>query len=219
MFFAENGTLAKTPPSTETQLQYFSEPVSSKEIEFVAFKHTFNAETRLMGLPKAVLYMSCDDLDDMIIYVLIRKLDCDGNTMINLNIPWKAAPYKKIADIPKEEMSNLVLYFGPLGVLRASHREIDHSMSIHPQYPYHTHSNVQKIPPGQIVELEIGLWAMGIDFEEGQSLSVQVSGQYPLIPEYKQARPAPAESSNKGYHKIHIGGNYPSKIILPFVDI
>lgn len=219
MFFAENGALATVPPSTESHLEYCSEPVNGKEAEFVGFKHTFDSKTRLMGLPKAVLYMSCDDMDDMIIYVLIRKLDRDGNAMMNLNIPWKAAPYKKIADIPKEEMSNLVLYFGPLGVLRASHREIDPSKSIHPQYPFHTHSNVQKIPPGQIVELEIGLWAMGVDFEEGESLRVQVSGQYPLIPEYKQARPAPAESSNKGKHKLHIGGKYSSRVILPFVHI
>lgn len=219
MFFAENNALATVPPSTESHFEYCSESVNGKETEFVGFKHTFNSKTRLMGLPKAVLYMSCDDMDDMIIYVLVRKLDRDGNVMMNLNIPWEAAPYKRIADIPEEEMSNLVLYFGPLGVLRASHREMDPSMSIHPQYPFHTHSNVQKIPPGQIVELEIGLWAMGIDFDEGESLRVQISGQYPLIPEYKQARPAPAESSNKGQQKVHIGGKYPSKVIMPFVHI
>ncbi|KAF7528413.1 hypothetical protein G7054_g10157 [Neopestalotiopsis clavispora] len=219
MFFSGEGVLTGSPPPAETRLSYNSEAVQGQGVDFVGFKHTFDSKTRLMGLPKAVVYMSCDDLNDMVVYVLIRKLDRDGNVMMNLNIPWKAAPYSKMSEIPSEEMSNLILYFGPLGVLRASHREIDPSMSIHEQYPFHTHSNVQKVPPGQIVELEIGLWAMGIDFEEGESLRVQISGQYPLIPEYKQARPAPAESSNKGHHKVHVGGNYPSRIILPFVDI
>ena len=161
--------------------------------------------------------MSCDDMSDMIYYVLIRKLDRQGKEQLNLNIPWKAAPYDKMYDIPVKELNNLLLYFGPMGVLRASHREVDPNRSIHPQYPFHTHSNVQKIPPGQVVELEIGLWAMGIDFEEGESLSVQISGQYPLIAEYKEAKAAPIEERNKGTHKVHFGGAYPSRIILPFV--
>ena len=40
-----------------------------------------------MGLPKAVLYMSCPDFDDLVVYVLIRKLDSQGKPMIGINIP------------------------------------------------------------------------------------------------------------------------------------
>ncbi|KAI8651846.1 PepX-C domain-containing protein [Fusarium sp. Ph1] len=214
-FFSKDNILQSEAPGTESFVTYDSE--IGDPIDCVRFRHTFSCKTRLMGLPKAVVYMSCDDLDDMIVYVLIRKLDRQGKELLNLNIPWKAAPYDKMDDIPVKELSNLLLYFGPLGVLRASHREVDSTRSIHPQYPFHTHSNVQKIPPGQVVELEIGLWAMGIDFEEGESLSVQISGQYPLIAEYKEAKAAPIEERNKGTHKVHIGGAYPSRIILPFV--
>lgn len=213
-FLGQDGKLSTEAPAQELTATYNTE---SEKLDFVGFTHTFTKATRLMGLPKAVLHMSCADLDDMVIYVLIRKLDKDGNEMLNLNIPWKAAPYDRMADIPVGELSNLLLYFGPLGVLRASHREIDSSKSIHPQYPFHTHANVQKIPPGEIVELEIGLWAMGIDFEAGESLRVQISGQYPLIPEYKAAKPAPVEEKNKGSHTVHFGGKYQSKVILPFV--
>jgi predicted acyl esterase len=203
-------------PKESFSVEYNTD-IAAPNIEFASFTHTFEKDTRLMGLPKAVVHASCKDLDDMILYVLIRKLDKDGKEMLNLNIPWKAAPHKCIADIPEGELSNLLLYFGPLGVLRASHREIDHSKSIHPQYPFHTHKNPQKIPPGEVVELEIGLWAMGIDFEAGESLRVQISGQYPLIPEYKAAKPAPIEERNKGVHEVHGGEKYPSRIILPFV--
>lgn len=218
MFFAADGRLQPTAPEQAGFVTYNTEVgTAGGDIDFVSFQHTFTRKTRLMGLPKAVVHVSCDDLDDMILYVLIRKLDRDGREMLNLNIPWKAAPYDRMEDIPVKELSNLLLYFGPLGVLRASHREIDPSMSIHEQYPFHTHANVQKIPPGQVVELEIGLWAMGIDYDEGESLSVQVSGQYPLIPEYKEAKPAPIEERNKGIHKVHFGGQYPSRVILPFV--
>jgi hypothetical protein len=152
----------------------------------------------------------------MIIYVLIRKLDKQGKEMINVNIPLSAAPYSKVEDIPQDEYSNLTIYYGPTGILRASHRQVDQSKSIHPQYPFHTHSEVQKVPPGTIVELEIGLWAMGIDFEAGESLRVQVSGEYPLIQESKYAK-VELEARNKGTHKLHLGGKYPSRIILPFV--
>ncbi|KAJ0341860.1 hypothetical protein COL154_006194 [Colletotrichum chrysophilum] len=217
MFFREDGTLSSSPATSDSAVKYDAEAGSGDTSGFVGFKHTFTSQTRLMGLPKAVVYMSCDELDDMVIYVLIRKLDRDGHEMMNLNIPWKAAPYCRMEDIPLDEMSNLLLYFGPLGVLRASHRAIDSSMSIHPQYPFHTHSKADKIPPGEVVKLEIGLWAMGIDFEEGESLRVQISGQSPMIPEYKEAKAAPVEDKNKGFHKVHIGPEYPSRIILPFV--
>ncbi|EXK81026.1 hypothetical protein FOQG_14456 [Fusarium oxysporum f. sp. raphani 54005] len=215
LFFAKDEELRMQAPETQSFVKYDSE--IGEPIERVRFQHTFEKKTRLMGLPKAIVYMSCDDLDDMIVYVLIRKLDRQGKELLNLNIPWKAAPYDKMDDIPVKELSNLLLYFGPMGVLRASHREVDSTRSIHPQYPFHTHSNVQKIPPGQVVELEIGLWVMGIDFEEGESLSVQISGQYPLIAEYKEAKAAPIEERNKGTHKVHFGGAYPSRVILPFV--
>ena len=35
----------------------------------------------------------------MDIFVLIRKLDKNGNGMLSLNIPWHATPIKRIADI------------------------------------------------------------------------------------------------------------------------
>lgn len=215
-FLSNNGLLSDSAPAEGSVVKYNTE-LTGDAVEFAGFTRKFEQKTRLMGLPKAVIHVSCDDLDDMVLYVLIRKLDREGKEMLNLNIPWKAAPHKKMADIPVNELSNLLLYFGPLGVLRASHREIDSSLSIHPQYPFHTHSNVQKITPGDVVELEIGLWAMGIDFEAGESMRVQISGQYPLIPEYKQAKPAPVEERNKGFHKVHYGGQYPSRVILPFV--
>lgn len=48
--------------------------------------YTFAERTTLAGLPKAVLYMSTPDTDDMDIYVLLRKLDSNGTPMLSLNI-------------------------------------------------------------------------------------------------------------------------------------
>lgn len=218
LFFGEDNDLVVTAPS-KTSFRAYNSESGTNPVAHVAFNLKFDKTTRLMGLPKVVLHASCDDFDDMVLYALVRKLDSNGTPMVNVNIPWSSVPYQKMDDIPPSDYSNLMIYFGPLGVLRASHRKIDPSRSIHSQYPFHTHDEVQKVRPGTIVELEIGLWAMGIDFEDGESLSVQISGEYPLVDEFKGAKKPQLEDRNRGTHKVHVGGGYASHVILPFVEI
>jgi predicted acyl esterase len=220
LYLGEKKDLLESAPTNKSIVSYNSES-GEYPVAHAAFNITFDKHTRLMGLPKAVLNMSCDDLDDLVVYVLIRKLDKNGKAMIAINIPWSYAPYPDAASIPESDYSNLMIYFGPTGILRASHRKIDSSRSLHPQYPFHTHDEVQKVEPGTIVNLEIGLWAMGMDFEAGESLSVQVSGEYPLVDEFKGRGPVKPkmEERNKGIHKIHLGGENASHVILPFVPV
>lgn len=215
LYLGGNNDLLATTPAESKIMSYNSES-RTNPVAHAHFNLRFDKPTRLMGLPKAVLYMSSPDFDDLVVYVLIRKLDAKGNPMININIPWSAAPYDKAADIPESDYSNLMVYYGPTGVLRASHRKIDATRSLHPQYPFHTHDEVQKLAPGEVVKLEIGLWAMGIDFEAGESLSVQVSGEYPLVKEFGGVKEE-LEERNKGTHQVHLGGEYASHVILPFV--
>ncbi|KAI4606262.1 hypothetical protein J4E80_010239 [Alternaria sp. BMP 0032] len=216
LYLSADNKLEATAPSTAGTLTYNSESNTSP-VSHAAFTMTFDKPIRLMGLPKAVLYMSCPDFNDMIVYVLIRKLDKNGKPMIAINIPWSAAPYKSAAEIPESDYSNLMIYYGPTGVLRASHRKTDPSQSIHPQYPFHTHDEVQKITPGEVVKLEIGLWAMGVDFEAGEGISVQVSGEYPLVQEFGPRKKVELEERNKGTHVVHVGGEFGSHVVLPFV--
>ncbi|KAF9885272.1 hypothetical protein FE257_013070 [Aspergillus nanangensis] len=216
-FFTADGTLAETPAAGSTLASYNSEWTPAKGREYISFRHTFCETTTLCGLPKAVVYMSCPDHDDMNIYVAIRKLGRNGKPMLNVNIPWHRVPFETIDAIPTSQYSNLTIYHGPMGILRASHREIDPARSIHPQYPFHTHRTEQRIPPGTVVELEIGLWAMGIEFEAGESLQVEVSGQYPFHQEFNESATMLEEEMNKGVHQLHMGGEYPSRIVLPFI--
>ncbi|KAK1688983.1 Alpha/Beta hydrolase protein [Colletotrichum godetiae] len=143
----------------------------------VSFTHTFTETTRIMGLPKAVLYISCPDHDDMDVYVMIQKLDSDGKQMKNLNIPWKGIPVNSFEEFAPEQETEVVLYKGPVGILRASHRAIDKTRSMHPHWPFHPHEKEEKIPPGEVVRLDIGIWALGVEYEAGESLRVVVSGQ------------------------------------------
>ncbi|KXH51826.1 X-Pro dipeptidyl-peptidase C-terminal non-catalytic domain-containing protein [Colletotrichum salicis] len=143
----------------------------------VSFTHTFTETTRIIGLPKAVLYMSCSDHDDMDVYVVIQKLDSDGQQMKNLNIPWKGIPVNSVEEFAPEQETEVVLYKGPVAILRATHRAIDETRSIHPHWPFHPHEKEEKIPPGEVVRLDIGIWVLGVEYEAGESLRVVVSGQ------------------------------------------
>ncbi|KAK6000882.1 hypothetical protein QM012_002965 [Aureobasidium pullulans] len=166
---------------------YHSE-IGRSPVAQAAFNIRSDKRKRLMNLPKAVLYMPCDDLDDMVVYVLIRRLDKNGEAMSAINISRKNCPYPDTVSIPETDYSNLMIYFGPIGILRASHRKTDPARPIHPLYPFHTHDDVQKVTPSTILELEIGL-PMDMEFVEGESLSVKFSGEKPLVDEFKGKGP------------------------------
>ncbi|EKG17702.1 Peptidase S9/S15 [Macrophomina phaseolina MS6] len=193
---------------------------SEKSGSVAEFDYTFMERARLLGLPKAVLYMSCPDKDDMCVYVMVRKKDKDGKTLMHLNFPVEATPVNSIEEIPEKQRASLNLHQGSVGQLRASHRAIDESKSIHPQFPFHPHAVEERIPPGEIVKLEIGIWNASIDFEAGETINIAVGGQYPSIAEYKSySAPRPEHEKNKGVHRIHLGPEHPSRVILPFVSV
>ncbi|RMZ72005.1 X-Pro dipeptidyl-peptidase C-terminal non-catalytic domain-containing [Pyrenophora seminiperda CCB06] len=217
LYFTSDKKLAATPEPTPSKISYNSES-GTQPVAHAAFTHTFTKPTRLMGLPKAILHMSTPTYNDMIVYVLIRKLDSAGRPMIAINIPLSACPYASTTQIPPSDYSNLMIYYGPTGILRASHRKTDPSRALHPQYPFHTHDEVQKVKPGEVVRLEIGLWAMGMEFEAGEGISVQVSGEYPLVQEFGPQKKVEMEERNKGVHEVCLGGEWASCVVLPFVE-
>ncbi|KAH8679506.1 X-Pro dipeptidyl-peptidase C-terminal non-catalytic domain-containing protein [Tricladium varicosporioides] len=212
--FFHNNKLCTQLEKTSTALSYNSEMHTS----FVEFEHKFDKKARLIGLPKANLYVSCNDRDDFTVFVVIRKKDRDGRELMHLNFPFSATPIKSIDDIPLKDRMSLNLHLGSTGILRASQRAIDPTRSMHPQFPFHPHKTQEKVPPGSVVKLEIGIWAMGVDFDAGESICVRVGGQYPSHEEFKSfSQPRPEHELNRGKHFIHCGGEYPSSIILPFI--
>lgn len=164
--------------------------------------------------------MSCDALDDLVVFVQLRKLDKNGKELSQLQFPLARAPVKSIDDMKESERQSLTLHNGSIGVLRASQRKIDASRSLHPQFPFHPHDEIWKVPRGEIVKLEIGIWAMGVDYEAGESIQVDILGQFPGFVETAAfSKPRPDSEKNKGTHVVHFGGEYPSRVILPFVPL
>jgi predicted acyl esterase len=70
----------------------------------------------------------------------------------------------------------------------------------------------RKFSPGTVVKLEIGIWAMGVEYEAGEGLQVRVSGRNMAVNSFGTAE----HNDNRGMHRVHVGGEYPSSVVLPF---
>jgi uncharacterized protein len=218
LFFQPEQKLGLEAPAEASSVSYDSE----KYLDHAGFTYTFSEKTRLMGIPKAVVYVSCADFHDLDIYVLIRKLDAQGKPLLNLNIPWSSIASQgvspdKVDEIPPSHKNNLLFHVGSQGILRASRRAIDWSKSIHENFPFHPHDRDEYVTPGEIVKLEIGIWAMGVEYEAGESVRVEVHGNSPALRgEFKEDNEFSGLASH-GRHQVYIGGEHASHIILPFV--
>lgn len=187
------------------------------------FTLKFTKYTELCGFSKAKLFMSCEDLDDMDVYLIIRKLDKDGNALLNYNIPFgHQKPGTKPEDIPDE---NIYKYVGPSGRLRASKRMIAEEPGLSdemrarkdPTELWYPHYESLKVQPGIVVELDIAIWPGGIVFEEGESLRFEVKGHDPILPEYPPLFKS-LTNLNVGKHRIHTGPKFQSSITLPLIS-
>ncbi|KAM6511469.1 PepX-C domain-containing protein [Fusarium falciforme] len=215
LYLGSDGSLLDALPSAGTTSHNSEDRWSISK-----FRYTFDKPTRILGIPKAELYMSCDALDDMVVFVQLRKLDKTGKELSHLQFPIERTPVKSVEEMSEKERISLTLHNGAMGILRASHRKIDSTRSMHSQFPFHPHDEAQLIPKGEVVKLEIGIWAMGVDYQAGESIQFDVLGQYPGFTEVTAfSKPRPDSEKNKGRHTVHFGGDYPSRVILPFVEL
>ncbi|KAE8323137.1 Alpha/Beta hydrolase protein [Aspergillus sergii] len=207
-YLEPNEQLALHKPTNSLALSYDA----TSQTDFLKFRYTFDKTTRIMGMPKAVLYMSCQEHDDMDVFVILRKVSSTGEPMLCLNVPWEGLPVKSFDEIPEKLRTEVILYKGPTGIIRASQRAIDHDKSMHPNWPFHPHDREERIPPGQIIKLEIGIWATGIEFQAGESIQFEIAGHFRGVSNFGR----PEHVKNKGRHIVHIGGGHDSHVILPF---
>lgn len=182
----------------------------------LAFEYTFSQRSQLVGYSRAVLFLSCDDSDDMDVFVQLRKADKSGKVLQNVNIP--SDDLEMMGSSVEEAANvNLIRYLGPTGILRASHRDIDPGIST-PHHPRNSHRKLQKIPAGTIVRLEIGIWPTAISFAPGEKLVVKIAGHPLNLAEFPGLR-GKFQGSNVGRHVLHFGGETPSHFVVPFVEI
>lgn len=218
MWLSHNGQLQPTTDTVSTgEVEYRSDVPADQtdnDTEFVEFTHTFTEPCTLIGPSKAVLYMSCADHDDMDVFVIIRKADKDGKILRNVNIPLKDL---ELTTDDEVENLNTLKYIGPSGILRASHRAIDPKLS-KPHWPAHDHTREEKVPPGTVVKMEIGIWVAAIQFEAGEKLVFRVAGHQMTLAEFPPLRGG-FQAGNKGTHTVHYGGRYASCLVMPSVQL
>ncbi|CAI0642328.1 unnamed protein product [Colletotrichum noveboracense] len=194
--YLTEGQLSLYYPETTGAASYQSETKS----ETADFFFTFTNTTTLMGFTKAKLWVSCDDADDMDIYVSLRKVDKSGKVLEHVNIPWTAMP--KSHNYQEDVVgSNIIKFTGSHGMLRVSHRATDRSKQ-NSIMPHHPHKEVQKVPPGEIVPIEIGLWPIGMQFYEAESLLFRVGGSKDAYLEMPDMQTPSVYGINKGNHHV-----------------
>ncbi|MFT2817141.1 CocE/NonD family hydrolase [Leifsonia sp. A12D58] len=176
--------------------------------DMASFVTRFDQETVLVGYPKAHLWVEARGSDDMDVFVLVQKLDAFGTPLQQFTVPNQSA---MIHDLT-ERGGSILRYKGSDGRLRVSLRNLDGTEST-PDNPVHSFDRIEKLAPGQIVDIEIDLLPIGLVFHPGEQIRFIVSGRSllgPMMPGTREYVPA-----NSGQHVIHTGGNHASYLQLP----
>lgn len=199
-------------------VSYKSDVISEQldnDSEELHFKFRIPRRTYLLGSVRAFLRVSCDELDDMDIFLQVRKADTEGNVLMSYNVPIHEMERE---GIPRNRipMLNTFVYLGPHGQIRASHRAIDQKLS-KPHTILHDHTAEERIPLGSMTTVETSIWPGGIIFEKGETLILKISGHPMYLAEFPTLR-GEFKARNKGMHKVHFGGSEGSHVVVPFVE-
>ncbi len=194
---ASDGKTSKSPFKKTARVRYNVNDIRDKT-QNASFEFKFDEKTELTGYMKLKLWVQAEGSDDMDLFVAIEKIDRAGYLV----------PFP---------------YFGnhndgpvALGWLRVSHRELDEEKST-PYQPYHKHQREIKLKPGEVVPVEIEIWASSTLFERGEKLRVVVQGSD--IYNYPEEGHSNAHTAtvNRGAHVIHTGGRFDSHLLVPII--
>jgi predicted acyl esterase len=193
---ASGGTLSTVRPGRRGETAFSAEPDAPPESARASFlSEAFESETEITGPVVLKLWVSSSS-DDADLFAIVRKLGPDGEevTFPGQNQPAIAAAY---------------------GWLRVSHRKLDPERST-PYRPYHTHDELQKLEPGEIVPVEIEIWPTSVVFEPGDRLALEVASRDdPQIEPFLHNHPV--DRAQAGRVTIHCGDEYDSHLLLPVI--
>ncbi len=198
--------LTTQSPTHDTVAAYNSEV----EPSLASFTVRFAEETVMVGYPKAHLWVEAKGADDMDLFVLIQKLDRFGNHLTQFTVPNQGALMQDLT----EQGGSVLRYKGSNGRLRVSARHLDETLSTE-DVPAHTFDRVEKLAPGEIVEIEIDLFPIGLSFHPGEQLRFVVTSNN-TIGAIMPGTPGYAPN-NTGQHMIHSGGKCASYLQLPIM--
>ncbi len=197
-------TLKTTAPAADVSTAY-DVAANPNAVSFIA---RFEQETVMVGYPKAHLWVEARGADDMDLFVLVQKLDAQGTPLQQFTVPNHNARVHDVTD----HGATVLRYKGSDGRLRVSARHLDDKLSTD-DVPAHSFDRVEKLSPGEVVDIQIDLLPIGWAFHPGEQLRFVISSRnllgtiMPGIGEYTGA--------NSGQHVIHTGGSHASYLQLP----
>lgn len=197
LYLGHDEQLADQPPA-ETGVCTYDGLASGLDAPLrVTWSHTFTEDTDLVGHATAELWVSAPEAQDMDLFVALFKRRVDGTTV--------GFPYYALWDDGA----------AALGWLRASHRELDDSRST-PWLPVLAHRRELPLEPDGPTRVTIEILPQGTRLSAGESLVLVVQG----IDVFRRDHwhlPRHTEYVNSGPQHIHVGGQTPSRIVLPVV--
>lgn len=174
----------------------------------VSFTVRFEQETVMVGYPKVTLWVEAKGSDDMDLFVLVQKLDRSGSHLQQFTVPNQGALMQDLT----ERGASVLRYKGSNGRLRVSARHLDEELSTD-AVPAHSFDRNEKLSTGEVVEVEIDLFPIGLVFYPGEQLRLMISGHNALggiMPGVRDYLP-----QNSGQHVIYTGGSRLSCLQLP----
>lgn len=175
---AEDMSLNAEPVTTKSSVTYDSEEGQ------VNFSVKFTEDTELSGYMWLHLNVAAASADDMDMFVNVRKLGADGNEV----------PVSICDGEPHP---------GAWGAIRVSHRALDEKLTTKFN-PVQSHLTEEKIVPGQVYPIDIEIWPHSRMWHAGESLNIQISGDYIRDPNWFTN--LPFDLINEGDHIIYTGG-------------
>ena len=188
--------LSTMRPDESHSVRYDAEPgAASSSVRFST--PPLEQEIEVTGPIKLKLWVSTTS-DDADLFAIVRNLRRDG-TEVTYPGPQ-----------PQSESKVAVAY----GWLRLSHRKLDPERST-PYRPYHTHDEIQKVHPGEIVPVEIEILPTSAIFERGHRLVVEVGAKDDPIIFFQHDDPR--DRIQRGTVTLHTGRAFDAHILLPII--
>jgi len=192
---AASGTLGTGAPSAESSASYSAEVGLERASACATFSHEFRAETEVTGPVKLRLWVSSSG-DDADLFAILRKFDAEGQ---EVTFQGSINPGQPVA----------------CGWLRVSHRKLDPARSTR-ERPWHTHDELQKVAPGEIVPVDLEIWPTCVVFEPGERLVLEVAAHdEPRIAPFLHDDPRDRVLAKT--LTLHTGGRYDSHLLLPVI--
>ena len=206
LYLGADQHLDVTPAATAVDTSYSA--TTGKSV----FTYRFALETQLTGYLKSRLWVEAQGADEADLFVLVEKLDEDGNLLV----PDQTSA-RQYFPIPPA---------GAHGRLRVSLRKLDPELSTE-FMPIQSFDQPEPLHPGEIVPIDIAIMPVSEVFHAGEYLRLTIAGHEFSAPP-GGAPPSgllaflkpipPVATKNAGVHVIHGGGDHPSFLQIPVIS-